>query len=142
MNTAFVKQKTISFPISLVDLDKVFSNNFGRLVLFDHGQGESELPLYWCWVKASEEEIGFYFRQELSVEEDALFESIWSSLDSETEAQKMNALNARPIAIDNAKLAAATSSWDQLTPEQRKIIIGAPLTEADVDQLVEDFGNL
>ena len=143
MNTPFVKLKALQFPVSLVDLDKELTANFSRLVEFDHGQGSQTLPLYWCWIKsANEGEVRFCFRGELTTEEDTLFETIWSSLDEEEQQQKIARFEARPLAIENAKVAAVTSTWEQLTEGQRKLIIGAALTEADIDQLVEDFGNL
>lgn len=143
MNRPFLKLKTLVFPVSLVDLDKELVTAFDRPVQFDHGQGAETLPIYWCWIKsANEGEVRFCFRGELTAEEDELFESIWSSLDQEEQQQKISRIEARPQAIENAKSAAVTSSWDQLTAEQRKLIIGASLTEADIDQLVEDFGNL
>jgi len=143
MDTPFVKQKVIPFPLSVIDLDKELATNFNRPVTFNHGSGPETLPLYWCWIKSDNEgEIRFCFRQELSNEEDALFESIWSLLDEEDQQEKMNLAAARPLAIENAKSAAVNSTWDQLTTEQRKIIIGASLSEADIDQLVADFGNV
>lgn len=142
MDMPFVKQKIIPFPLSLSDLDKDFATNFNRPVTFDHGSGPETLPIYWCWIKSENEgEIRFCFRQELSAEEDTLFESIWSSLDEEDQQAKITLAAARPLAIENAKSAAANSAWDQLTAEQKKIVIGAPLSEADIDQLVIDFGN-
>lgn len=142
MDTPFIKQKAIPFPLSLGDLDKELATNFNRSVTFDHGSGAETLPLYWCWIKSDNEgEIRFCFRQELSTEEDSLFESIWSSLDEEDQQEKINLAVARPLAIENAKSAAANSAWDQLTVEQKKIVIGAPLSGADIDQLVIDFGN-
>lgn len=143
MDLPVVKLKTLEFPVSLEDLDKELSTAFSRPVEFDHGQGVETLPLYWCWIKsANEGEVRLCFRGELTTEEDVLFESIWSSLDEEDQQEKIERIEARPLAIQNAKSAAITSSWDQLTAEQRKLIIGASLTEADIDQLVEDFGNL
>ncbi len=143
MDTPFVKLKTIPFPLSLVDLDKELITNFSRPVEFDHGQGVETHPLYWCWIKSADEgEVRFFFRAALTPEEDDLFESIWSSLDQQDQQEKIERIESRPSAIENAKAAAVTSSWDQLTAEQRKLIIGASLTEADIDQLVEDFGNL
>jgi len=142
MDTPFIKQKAIPFPLSLGDLDKELAASFNRPVTFDHGSGVETLPLYWCWIKSDNEgEIRFCFRQELLTEEDSLFESIWSSLDEEDQQEKINLAAARPISIENARVAAANSAWDQLTAEQRKIVIGAPLSEADIDQLVIDFGN-
>ncbi|MGE3682387.1 MAG: hypothetical protein AB7G93_11735 [Bdellovibrionales bacterium] len=142
MDMPFIKQKIIPFPLSLTDLDKELATNFSRLVAFNHGSGAESLPLYWCWIKSDNEgEIRFCFRDELSSEEDTLFESIWSSIDQEDQQEKIDLATARPLAIENAKSAAANSVWDQLTTEQRKIVIGAPLSEADIDQLVEDFGN-
>lgn len=143
MDSPVIKLKFFEFPVSLVDLDKELSAAFSRSVEFDHGQGSEALPLYWCWIKsANEGEVRFCFRGELTTEEDELFESIWSALDEEDQQEKIDRIEARPSAIENAKSATITSSWDQLTAEQRKLIIGAPLTEADIDQLVEDFGNL
>lgn len=143
MDTPFVKQKVIPFPLSVTDLDKELATNFNRLVTFDHGSGPETLPIYWCWIKSDNEgEIRFCFRQELSAEENSLFESMWSSLDEEDQQEKINLSAARPLAIENAKSAAVNSAWDQLSAEQRKIIIGAQLSEADIDQLVTDFGNL
>lgn len=143
MDTPFVKQKPIPFPLCLTDFDKELTANFNRQVTFDHGQGPETLPLYWCWIKSEVEgEVRFCFRAELTTEEDALFESLWNSLDEAEQQEKIDRIAARPLAIENAKSAAVTSSWDQLTAEQKKLIIGATLSEEDIDQLVEDFGNV
>ncbi len=143
MDTPFVKLKIMPFPISLFDLDKELVAAFNRLVGFDHGQGQETFPLYWCWIKsANEGEVRFCFRAELTPEEESLFESIWNSLDEAEQQEKIERIEARPLAIENAKSAAVTSNWDQLTAEQKKLIIGAMLSEEDIDQLVEDFGSV
>ena len=137
----FEKIKIIPFPISLEDLDKDLALNFFRIVSFDHGVGSEELPLYWCWIKSDDEELRICFRDELSPEEDVLFESLWSSLNETEEQGKLNNARVRAQAIENARAAAVTSNWDQLTSEQRKLIIGIALTESEVDQVVAGFGS-
>ena len=107
------------------------------------------LPVLEAWLKANTGEgykgnsadasLTLWFEDEPSEEIKTAVDAQWDSLTEEGEAAKILLYENRNKAVDAARAALLTATFDSLIPAERKLWMNAALTDEDKDALLVKF---
>lgn len=113
-----------SFDVDTIDLSKWLKNNFNTFL---------GLNKVGSIVTAS-------FSEPLATESVSSIQAHVASL-TETGEQEKIALPSRKVGpemtafLNTKKVACASKTWDEMTAAERKLVMSAPMTEAEIDSL-------
>ena len=101
----------------------------------------------WCRSNASnytgnsaDSKLTLWFFEAPTDESKAAGDAQWQSLTEDGEAAKWTLYDNRNASVEAAKVAILTEDITTLIPAERKILMNLPLTDADKDALVANFG--